>query len=164
MTSLCVVCGLTEVLEGTVICADCEAIRRHTFTAAMVLVVDGSWSPEHPTLGGAGIVLVDGGPKGTIVGQRFCGFTSYGSQEAEYQAIVRGHCWAPNALIYSDALFVVKRLQGRRQTRRTLGRQVRYLRHVPELRDEAYQLAHRLSVQGRRAAVNLRARRGATEG
>jgi len=150
----CEICGLGIAESST--CLDCEAIRRHRFTDRMVLVVDGSWGPDRPAIGGAGIVLVDGGPAGEIVGQRYCGFRCHGgSQGAEYQAIARAHLWAPDALIYSDALFVVRRLQGCRRTRTSgLGRQVRFLRHDPELRNVAYRLAHALSVQGRRTAVN----------
>jgi ribonuclease HI len=105
-------------------------------------------------IGGAGIVLVDGGPTGEVVGQRYCGFRCHGSQDAEYEAILRAHRWASEALIYSDAQFVVRRLQGYRRTQSTLGRQVRFLRRTPHLRGEAYQRAHRLSVQGRRTLVN----------
>lgn len=156
--ALCQICGLTELPENAPTddktCLDCEAIRHHKFSDHMVMVVDGSWSPDHPALGGAGIVLVDGGPTGEIVGQRYCGFKCHGSQDAEYQAIARAHLWAPDALIYSDALFVVRRLQGYRQTRANIGQRVRYLRHAPELRNSAYRQAHRLSVQGRRAAAN----------
>lgn len=154
---MCQICGLIELAVDSPTgetCLDCEAIRHHKFTDHMVMVVDGSWSPDYPTIGGAGIVLVDGGPTGEIVGQRYCGFKCHGSQDAEYQAIVRAHLWAPDALIYSDALFVVRRLQGYRQTRVGIGQKVRYLRHVPELRNSAYRQAHRLSVQGRQTAVN----------
>jgi hypothetical protein len=148
---MCQVCGL---VESTGICLDCEAIRQHRFTDCTVMVVDGSWSPDHPKIGGAGIVLVDDGPTGEVVGQRYCGFKCHGSQDAEYQAIARAHLWAPSTLIYSDAMFVVRRLQGYRRTRIAVGQQVRYLHHAPHLRNDAYRQAHRLSVQGRRAATN----------
>lgn len=151
---MCQICGLTEAMADSPTCPDCEAIRCHKFTDRMVMVVDGSWSPDYPALGGAGIVLVDGGPAGEIIGQRYCGFKCHGSQDAEYQAIARAHLWAPDALIFSDALFVVRRLQGYRQTRAHIGQKVRYLRHTAELRNIAYQQAHRLSVQGRLTAVN----------
>lgn len=150
----CQICGLTEPVPGAATCLDCEAIRRHKFTDRMILVVDGSWAPDHPTIGGAGIVLVDGGPTGEIICHRYCGFRCHGSQDAEYEAILRAHHWSPGALIYSDAMFVVRRLQGYRGTRATIGRQVRYLRRTSHLRGEAYQQAHRLSVQGRQTAVN----------
>lgn len=156
--ALCPICGLTELTgafpTGAKSCFSCEEIRRHKFTDRMVMVVDGSWSPDYPMIGGAGIVLVDGGPLGEVIDQRCCGFKCRSSQDAEYQAIVRAHLWAPDALIYSDALFVVRRLQGYRQTRANIGQKVRYLRHAPELRNSSYRQAHRLSVQGRRAAAN----------
>jgi ribonuclease HI len=129
-------------------------IRCHKFTDRTVLVVDGSWSSDHPMIGGAGLVLVDGSPTGEITGQRYCGFRCHGSQDAEYQAILRAHHWAPEALIFSDAKFVVNRLQGYRRTQSTIGRQVRFLRRTPHLRGDVYQRAHRLSVQGRQALVN----------
>jgi len=153
--TLCQICGLAESPIGAETCLDCAEIRSHKLTDHTVMVVDGSWSPDCPKIGGAGIVLVDGGPAGEIVGQRCCGFRCHSSQDAEYQAIARAHLWAPDALIYSDALFVVRRLQGYRRTRLTIGLKVRYLRHVSELRNDAYREAHKLSVQGRRAAVNL---------
>lgn len=77
-----------------------------------------------------------------------------GSQDAEYEAILRAHRWAPDVLIYSDAKFVVRRLQEYRRTQSTIGRQVRFLRKTPDLRGAVYQRAHRLSVQGRRTLVN----------
>jgi ribonuclease HI len=151
---MCSICGLAESVLGTPLCLDCEAIRRHKFTDRTTLLVDGSWSPDHPTIGGAGIVLVDGGPTGEIVGQRYCGFRCHSSQDAEYEAILRAHRWTSEALIYSDAMFVVRRLQGHRRTQSTIGRQVRFLRRAPHLRGDAYHRAHSLSVQGRRAFVN----------
>lgn len=127
------------------------------------MVVDGSWSPDFPAIGGAGIVLIDGGLSGAVVGQRYCGFKCHGSQDAEYQAIARAHLWCRDALIYSDALFVVRRLQGYRGTRTGVGLKVRYLRH--DLRSSIYQQAHALSVQGRRTAENaLRAREASAHG
>lgn len=154
MKAPCQICGLADTSEGSKTCLDCEAIRHHKFTDRMVMVVDGSWGPDYPAIGGAGIVLVDGGPKGEIVGQRYCGFKCHSSQDAEYQAIARAHLWAPEALIYSDALFVVKRLQGYRRTQIGIGQKVRFLRRTPTLRNSAYQQAHSLSVQGRRTAVS----------
>lgn len=152
---MCTICGLAVPALDTPMCHDCAAIRRHKFTDRTVLVVDGSWSPDQPLVGGAGIVLVDGGPLGEVLGGRYCGFRCHGSQDAEYQAILRAHHWAAGALIYSDALFVVRRLQGYRRTKSTIGLQVRYLRRTSLLRGDAYQQAHRLSVQGRRTRVNL---------
>jgi ribonuclease HI len=151
---MCSICGLADPVIATPLCLVCTAIRSHKFTDRTVLVVDGSWSPDHPAIGGAGLVLVDGGPMGQFVGQRYCGFHCHGSQDAEYEAILRAHHWAAEALIYSDALFVVRRLQGYRRTQSTIGRQVRFLRRTEHLRGEAYQRAHSLSVQGRRAFAN----------
>lgn len=151
---LCLVCGLSEPVPDTSFCLDCTAIRFYKFTERTVLVVDGSWNPAYPTIGGAGIVLVDGSPTGEITGQRYCGFRCHGSQDAEYEAILRAHRWAPDVLIYSDAKFVVKRLQGYRRTQSTIGQQVRFLRRTPHLRGDVYQRAHRLSVQGRQTLVN----------
>lgn len=152
---MCQICGLTEA-DPDGLCSNCKAIRQYKFTDRMVMIVDGSWSPDYPMIGGAGIVLVDSSPTGKILGQRYCGFKCHGSQDAEYQAIKRAHLWAPEVLIYSDALFVVKRLQDYRRTREAIGEWVRYLRLVPEFRgtDSAYRRAHRLSVQGRQTLAN----------
>jgi ribonuclease HI len=141
-------------VPSTSFCLTCETIRRYKFTDHTVLVVDGSWSPDHPTIGGAGIVLVAGGPTGEIVGQRYCGFRCHGSQDAEYEAILRAHHWSSEALIYSDAKFVVRRLQGYQRTQFAIGRQVRFLRRTPHLRGDVYQRAHRLSVQGRQTFLH----------
>jgi ribonuclease HI len=151
---LCLVCGLSEPLPDTSFCLDCTTIRLYKFTEHTVLIVDGSWSPAHPTIGGAGIVLVDGSPTGEITGQRYCGFRCHGSQDAEYEAILRAHRWAADALIYSDEKFLVRRLQAHRDAQSTISRQVRFLRRTPHLRGAAYQRAHRLSVQGRKTLVN----------
>jgi ribonuclease HI len=151
---ICAVCSLSAPMLNATLCLECATIRCHKFTDRTVLVVDGSWSSDHPMIGGAGLVLVDSSPTGEITGQRYCGFRCHGSQDAEYQAILRAHHWAPGALIFSDAKFVVNRLQGYRRTQSTIGRQVRFLRRTPHLRGNVYQLAHHLSVQGRQALVN----------
>ena len=95
-------------------------------------------------------MLVDGSPTGDIMGQRYCGFVCHGSQEAEYEAILRAHRWASSIYIYSDAKFLVRSLK----VYQPIGQQVRFLQLTPELRGNVYQRAHRLSVQGRQILVN----------
>ena len=151
--SMCAVCGLSAPVPDTTLCLACTMIRHHKFTDRTVFVVDGSWSPDHPMIGGAGIVLVDGGPTGEVTGQCWCGFRCHGSQDAEYEAILRAYRWAPDVLIYSDAQSLVSRLQKDRHTQTTIGRQVRFLLRTPDLRGAVYKRAHRLSVQGRRMLV-----------
>ena len=154
MKPLCSVCGLSEPLSDSPFCHDCTAIRHYKFTDRTVLVVDGSWSTDYPRIGGAGIVLVDGSPTGNITGQRYCGFVCHGSQEAEYEAVLRAHRWAPSASIYTDAKFLVRSLK----VYQPISQQVRFLQRAPELRGDVYQRAHRLSVQGRQVLVNRGAR------
>lgn len=162
--SRCSICGLTAPVSGTPLCHQCTEIRACLCTERVVLVVDGSWSPDHPTIGGAGLVLVDGGPAGKIVGQCRCGFHCCSSQRAEYEAILRGRHLTSRTLIFSDAKFVVRRLQGYRKTRATIGQQVRFLRQAPHLRGDAYRHAHHLSVQGRQAFVAMAANDCASKG
>lgn len=150
---MCPVCGLSEPLSGSPFCHDCAAIRDHKFTDHTIFVVDGSWHPDHPMIGGAGIVLVEGSPTGKITGQRYCGFSCRGSQEAEYEAILRARRWTPTAMIYSDAKAIVEQIQDYQPIC-----QVRFLHRIPELRGSVYRRAHRLSVQGRQALVNCEAR------
>ena len=145
---MCSVCGLSEPAAESAFCHDCTAIRHYKFTARTTLVVDGSWHPDHPSIGGAGIVLVDGDPTGKITGQRYCGFLCHDSWQAEYEAVLRAHRWAPAVLIYTDAKFVVERIQGCQP----ISGQVRFLH--PKLRGNVYRRAHRLSVQGRQTLVN----------
>lgn len=151
-TTACAVCGLSEPVSDTALCLHCQEIRKHKFTDCTILIVDGSWSTEHPTIGGAGLVLANGSPTGEIAGQRYCGFRCHGSHNAEYEAILRAHRWAPKALIYSDSKPIVRSLQGRRNRPGPLTGQIRYLE--PHLRGNVYQRAHRLSVQGRKTLVN----------
>jgi hypothetical protein len=112
----------------------------------LFLIVDGSYLNRRA---GAGLVLVAGSLKGTIVAVRTCSFLAHDAYEAEYQAIVRGRRWAPNVWTYSDNLRAIATAKQRL-------RNVSWLRH--ECRHPHHDLADRLAGEGRRSAIDFEAR------
>lgn len=136
----CRVCGIRGVH-----CDECargkQIVAIHDY-AKLSLVVDGSFVASQQAglgHGGAGLVLVRGAE---ILASRACGFHAAGSADAEFQAIIRAARWAPGVAIYTDArdLPVI-------MIRINPHVIVHYLERAK--RDEAYLLAHRLSVEGR---------------
>lgn len=137
----CRVCGVRGVH-----CIECtlvkQVIAKHD-RAALSLVVDGSYveSPHGKALGhgGAGLVLVR---DEEILATRACGFSAESSSDAELHAVIRAARWVPNVVIYTDAKDLPAKIQ------RFNPRLAVYYLH-PGGRDDAYVLAHRLSVEGR---------------
>jgi hypothetical protein len=137
----CRVCGLRHVqCTECRLCAQLVAIHGY---AHLSLVVDGSFveSPGGDNLGhgGAGLVLVRGEE---ILASRACGFRVLSSSEAEFHAVIRAARWAPGVAIYTDARDLPATIVG---VNPRLA--VHYL--GPNDRAAAYELAHRLSVEGR---------------
>lgn len=135
----CRVCGVRYVQ-----CTGCglgEQLVAIYGYANLSLVVDGSFvaSPDGLGHGGAGLVLVRGDE---ILASRACGFRVPSSSEAEFHAVIRAARWAPGVAIYTDARDLPATLAG---VNPRLA--VHYLR--PDDRAAAYELAHRLSVEGR---------------
>jgi len=110
------------------------------------LIVDGSFltfsgerNVSEPGFGGAGLVLINA--EGKVIATKSCGFEAEHSADAEFEAIRRGGRWMPIVTIYSDSQSHVERMRGE------MSRDVRYLKK--KQRFEAFELAHKLSVEGR---------------
>lgn len=136
----CRVCGIRGEQ-----CLECglgvQIVAIHGY-ARLAIVVDGSFvESKHDDLGhgGAGLVLVKGSE---ILASRACGFRASSSSDAEFHAVIRAGRWAPGVAIYTDARDLPVKM-----IRSSPGLAVHYL--SPNDRDEAYALAHRLSVEGR---------------
>ena len=137
----CRVCGVRGVQ-----CIDCDLAKQlvaiHGYPR-LSLVVDGSFvESKHDDLGhgGAGLVLVL--DTGEILASRACGFRASSSSDAEFHAVIRAGRWAPGVAIYTDARDLPAKM-----TRSSPDLSVHYL--APNDRAQAYELAHRLSVEGR---------------
>lgn len=138
----CRVCGVRGAQ-----CTECDIGKQivaiHGY-ARLALVVDGSFvESKHDDLGhgGAGLVLVlvD---TGEIISSRASGFRASSSSDAEFHAVIRAGRWAPGVAIYTDAKDLPAKM-----LRSSPDLSVIYL--APNDRGEAYDLAHRLSVEGR---------------
>jgi hypothetical protein len=130
-------------------CTQCDVgaqlVALHGY-ANLELIVDGSFVPHDHGVrrssgwGGAGLVLVRGGIHGEILAGQACGFLAASSTDAERHAIIRGARWAPGVVIHTDL----------RDLPSTLGIPTLNVQWLPEVqRSTAYDLAHRLSVEGR---------------
>lgn len=107
--------------------------------AALVEALTGAPPTDELGHGGAGLVLVRGE---TILASRACGFRAASSSDAEYHAVIRAARWARGVAIYTDARDLPVKM-----ARVNPDITVHYL--DPNKRDDAYALAHRLSVEGR---------------
>lgn len=86
--SNCIVCNLPTSHERCTACY--EVFRTWGARKDCVLVVDGSYSPNGDS--GAGLVLAHEATE-TVIAYCAASFKALGSNDAEYQAIKRGHLW-----------------------------------------------------------------------
>lgn len=146
---LCRICGeMVELARQNagprVTCASCAQIATliPTWIAdgeRLSVIVDGSYARG---LGGAGLVLVSGSLRGEVIAHCSCVFKAAHSDEAEFQAIVRGRRWAPGVPLWSDCDGAIRRA-------RRDGAIATFIED--RWRKPNHDLAHDLSVQGRQA-------------
>jgi hypothetical protein len=115
-----------------------------------ILVVDGSFPTpgkraDGPSAGGhpvsgAGLVLAREADE-VVVAACAASFRTTSSDNAEYEAIKRGHLWAPLGTVWSDNAAAIRAANA-------IGYEAVYIR--PHMRDPLHNLAHRLANVGRK--------------
>lgn len=143
---MCVVCGIESNTER---CRDCHEVWHFVSQLTVperddyVLVVDGSYSSHTSGKGskrsGAGLVLAREYDE-VVIAACSASFVASNSNQAEYEAIVRGFKWAPLNVVWSDSKEMIKYAI-------KMGYPVELIKQ--DMRDPLHNLAHRLANVGR---------------